>query len=333
MIYLITGTPGGGKSLRAVWYAEKFLSEGRAVFGNINGYGRQSPIPGMSPLIKEASGRWSGGVGGDWRETPDGSVVIYDEAQRDFPQRANSAPVPPLIRAMETHRHTGHDILIVTQHPNQVDHWMRRLVGKHDHLRRLGGMGRVALVSADSVMELPQGVDSSAGEKSFWKYPKSLYSAYESATYHTVKHRLPQPVIFMIVLVLLAVIGGVWATYRFSSSGFSSSSTASSSSSSPSLVSANSSSSTSAEPNLTANRLLSQQPLELRPLLPVTQYIQEVKPQKSVMGCAMSASACRCWDTSGAPLLISDRLCVAFIQNVLPFNLRSVNQRDSPKDS
>lgn len=319
MIYLITGTPGGGKSLRAVWYAEQFLREGRAVFGNINGYGRQSPIPGMSPLVKDVkTGKWSGGVGGDWRETPDGSVVFYDEAQRDFPQRSNSAPVPEIIRAMETHRHSGHDIFIVTQHPNQVDHWLRRLVGRHDHLRRLGGMGRVALTTADSVMELPQGVESAAGEKSFWKYPKSLYDAYESATFHTVKHRLPQPVIFMIVLLGVALVGGLWALAHFSSGTFISSSPVSSAAL-PSGAIPNPE--PNPEPNLAVNRLLALKPVEVRPLLPLDEYLQQVKASRSVMGCAKSSVACKCWDVSGDPLLISDQICSAMMESALPFNL------------
>jgi zona occludens toxin (predicted ATPase) len=319
MIYLITGTPGGGKSLRAVWYAEQFLREGRAVFGNINGYSRQSPIPGMSSLVKDTkSGRWSGGVGGDWRSTPDGSVVIYDEAQRDFPQRSNASAVPDIIRSMETHRHTGHDLLIVTQHPNQVDHWLRRLVGKHDHVRRLGGMNRVALLSADSVMELPVGLESAAGEKQFWKYPKHLYEAYESATFHMVKHRLPQPVIFMLALVGVAILGGLWAYFHFSGSTLDSSQSVSSfvnKSAVSTVVSP-------VEPDLNAHRLLTLQPVEVRPILPLDEYIQQVKSSKSLMGCARSALSCKCWDISGDALLISDRICFALMESSLSFNLR-----------
>ena len=298
---------------------------GRPVFGNINGYSRQAPIPGMVALVKdEKSGRWSGGTGGDWRATPDGSVVIYDEAQRDFPQRANSAPVPDLIRAMETHRHTGHDILIVTQHPNQVDHWLRRLVGKHDHVRRLGGMSRVALISADSVMELPQGVESAAGEKGFWKYPKHLYDAYESATFHSVKHRLPQPVIFMLVLVGLLLVGGLWAYFDLSLD------------TAPDRPVAASAvgvvpNSPFPEPSLAVNRLVALQPVQVRPILPLDEYIQQVKNSRSLMGCAQSLSSCKCWDISGDPLLISDRICSALMESSLPFNLRGTARKVDQK--
>ena len=316
MIYLITGTPGGGKSLRAVWYAEQFLREGRAVFGNINGYGRQSDIPGMSPLVKLKSGRWEGGIGGDWSKTPDGSVVIYDEAQRDFPQRGASAPVPELIRKMETHRHTGHDLLIVTQHPNQVDHWLRRLVGKHDHVRRLGGMSRVALTTADSVMELPVGVESASGEKTFWKYPAALYDAYESATFHTVKHRIPQPVIFMFLALFVGILIAGYSYFRFNKSPDS----VESSNSTPGAVP--SSDSPKLEPSLPAVTLLALKPVDVRPLLPIDEYVRELKNSRSLLGCAQSVSDCKCWDSnSGDVVSMSTRLCVAIMNSPLPVRL------------
>lgn len=323
MIYLITGTPGGGKSLRAVWYAEEFLRMGRPVFGNINGYSRQAPIPGMVPLVKDLkTGKWYGGEGGDWRQTPPGSVVIYDEAQRDFPQRSNSSPVPDIIRAMETHRHTGHDLFFVSQNPLYLDHWLRRLVGRHDHLRRLGGMSQVALISADSVMELPAGVESSAGEKTFWKYPKSLYDAYESATFHTVKHRLPQPVIFMLALVGVAVVGGLWALAHFSRSDDSLISSSSVSSAAPPPQGGAAAAGPPSEPSIVVNRLLALKPVEVRPILPLDEYLQQVKASRSVMGCAKSAVSCKCWDVSGDPLLISDQICSAMMESALPFNIR-----------
>lgn len=325
MIYLITGTPGGGKSLRAVWYAEQFLREGRAVFGNINGYSRQSPIPGMTPLVKLKSGKWEGGIGGDWSKTPDGSVVIYDEAQRDFPQRGASAPVPELIRKMETHRHSGHDLLIVTQHPNQVDHWLRRLVGKHDHVRRLGGMSRVALTTADSVMELPVGVESSSGEKSFWKYPASLYDAYESATFHTVKHRIPQPVIFMLSAMVVGLLIAVYAYLHYSGSGKGSSPVESGSS-----VLGATELATKPEPSLSTHQLLAIQPVHLRPVLPLSEYVQELKTSRSVLGCAQSANDCKCWDaTTGDVIAMSARVCVAVMNQTLPVRLSSKRSSSS----
>jgi len=326
MIYLITAVPGGGKSLRAVFYAEQFLNDGRAVFGNIHGYSRQSPIPGMSPLIKcEKTGRWSGGIGGDWRDTPSGSVVIYDEAQHDFPQRSNSSAVPEIIRAMETHRHTAHDLIIVTQHPNQIDHWLRRLVGRHDHIRRLSGLNHAALISADSVMELPVGLETSAGEKSVWNYPRSLFNAYESATHHTVSRRLPQPVKFLIFLVIVLLL--IFSNYYFD---FFSDSVVSDSVVSDSVVSDSVVSEKSIpEPSLSVSRLIAQRPVHLRPVVPLDEYVDDVLSRNSLSGCASSSKTCRCWDKSGNQLKISDRICVALMERGFPFSMFIKNQKNS----
>lgn len=323
MIYLITGTPGDGKSLRAVWYAEQFLREGRAVFGNIRGYARQAPIPGMSPLVKDKDGRWSGGVGGDWRLTPNGSVVIYDEAQHDFSQRDNRSAVPVIVRAMETHRHTGHDLIFVTQHPNYIDHWLRRLVGRHDHLRRLGGMNRVSLTTADSVMELPVGVESAAGEKSFWKYPKSLFNAYESATYHTVKHRLPQPVIFMIAICCISVVLGIWAYLHWSSPDTLPAVAASAPAASVSAPAvAASAPAPIPEPDPKISHLLSLKPVSVRPIIPLDEYVAQVASSKSLSGCAESVNQCRCWDIKGDQLRISAQICSALMRHGFPYSIK-----------
>lgn len=329
MIYLITGTPGDGKSLRAVWYAERYLREGRPVFGNIAGYSRICAIPGMSPMVRLPNGLYEGGLGGDWRQTPKGSVVIYDEAHKDFPARGLTGVVPDRVLAMTDHRHTDHDIFLVTQHPSYIDHFIRRLVGRHDHVRRLGSMNRVALLSANSVMELPAGVDSSNSEKTFWPYPKSLFSVYESATHHSVRHRIPQPVIFVLVLLLALFLLGFYSWSHFKNRSFSDS--AASASASDSVVSAASAASvpSSSEPNVAANRLLALRPVEVRPVLPLDEYIQKVRSSRTFMGCARSVHACRCWDSKGDPLLVSDQICVAIMENsVLPWSAKILARKE-----
>jgi hypothetical protein len=168
-------------------------------------------------------------------------------------------------------------------------------------------------------MELPVGVESSAGEKQFWKYPKHLYEAYESATFHTVKHRLPQPVIFMLALVGVAVIGGLWAYSQFSGSA----------ADSPPNIISSSVALSAGEPDLTVNHLISLKPVEVRPLLPLDEYIQQVKAARSLLGCARSAVSCKCWGVDGNPLLVSDRICSALMDAALPFNILGTVRKDS----
>ncbi len=105
MIYLVTGVPGAGKTLMSILWLEGWLAEGRPCYANISGLS----MPGVEKAPE------------DWRDAPEGSVWVYDEVQQLWPStgRAGQADRED-IRALETHRHTGHDIVIATQHPTLV---------------------------------------------------------------------------------------------------------------------------------------------------------------------------------------------------------------------
>ena len=63
MIILITGTPGSGKTLFAVSKILAWAKENkREIFADIDGLS----IDGIEKSPE------------DWRETPDGSIVVYD---------------------------------------------------------------------------------------------------------------------------------------------------------------------------------------------------------------------------------------------------------------
>lgn len=88
MITLITGTPGSGKTLFAVTKIleyvkqnQKLLEQGkepRMIYANIDGLN----IDGVEPAPV------------DWRDTPDGSVIFYDEIQQLEPFQ-KTYPNPP----------------------------------------------------------------------------------------------------------------------------------------------------------------------------------------------------------------------------------------------
>lgn len=176
MITLITGTPGSGKSLLAVARIKDALDQGRQVYSDIDGLTLQ--VAGVSPS--------------DWRETPEGSLVVYDEAQKHFPSsgRPGAANVSEVIRALETHRHTGHDIIYITQHPTFIDSHLRKLVGEHIHVRRPANAKMATLFKANEVMSDPQRPPDFV-DKEVFRYPKELFNCYKSATVHTHKFKIP----------------------------------------------------------------------------------------------------------------------------------------------
>lgn len=194
MIHLITGTPGAGKTLRALWHLEKAQREGRQCFQDgVEG----SQVPGLP--------------GEDWQSVPDGSLVLLDEAQRVFPVRVKVESIPEAVRALETHRHRGIDLVLTTQHPRLLDAHVRRLVGRHEHLRRVAGRPLAAVVEW---VECSENLESHKGAASVWKFPRELYGHYKSAVLHTKQGRVPRVV--WVFLVLFA-LGLWWSVSSFSS--------------------------------------------------------------------------------------------------------------------
>lgn len=195
MIYLITGVPGAGKTLYAISMLEKFRVEGRPIFTDIDGY--------SSPAAPD-----------DWRTLESGSVVCYDEAQRRWPSvsKARGKELPDVLREMDTHRHLGVDIMIITQAPSYIDVHIRRLVGQHIHLSRVHGFTKSKVYRRDSLIENPLSASQlKQCEASFFSFPKDLYPLYNSAEQHTHKAYVPSYAKYYGVVALLALCGFIYS--------------------------------------------------------------------------------------------------------------------------
>ncbi|MFZ5961282.1 zonular occludens toxin domain-containing protein [Pseudomonas knackmussii] len=197
MIELITGTPGAGKTLHAVEKISAWLKEGRTVFTNINGI----TLPGDLRHFEAAL---------DWTDTPDGSVVVYDEAQQHFgADGGRGRSERKDIAGLETHRHTGHTIVFITQHPRLLHAHVIRLVGRHSHVARMFGTNNTYIYWLDRAMNIDSRADLKFAQSDTWRYPKELMGAYKSASMHIKTRRIPMRVWFYVVfLVLLLLVGG-----------------------------------------------------------------------------------------------------------------------------
>lgn len=199
MIHLLTGLPGSGKSLRTVHYIAKFREEGRPIYAcGVDGLS----IPGVEPLADP----------NDWQSLPDGSVIVVDEAQKLWPSRRGAEPIPP-VRALSEHRHQGKDFVLVTQHPAMLDSYVRRLVGRHEHLVRKFGIAAAQIYSWNEVQDDP--CERSArelAEETLWAYPKHLFAFYKSATLHTVKRRVPKS-LYVIAAAAILIPALAWSAY------------------------------------------------------------------------------------------------------------------------
>lgn len=196
MIYLHTGVPGAGKTLFTLAHLrEVAANEHRPVFYNGIELLKPEEFPNWQELASPE----------DWHTCPPGSIVVLDEAQRAFRPRGNGAAVPKHVEALETHRHGGIDLYVITQHPMLVDNNLRRLVGVHRHVVRPFGVPFATVHEFEGVKEQVERSRTGSLERRF-AYPKNLYGAYKSAEIHTHKSRIPARVWLLFAVPLL--LGG-----------------------------------------------------------------------------------------------------------------------------
>ena len=179
MITLITGQPGAGKTLHALWlvkaYAEK---ENRPVF--------YSGIPGLDTSVLPWEELQDAD---DWPKLQPGAIIVIDECQRIYRPRGSGSKVPESVAAMETHRHKGFDIFLITQHPMLLDSNIRRLCGRHIHVMRAFGANAANI---HEWQEARENCDKQrhGSQSKLWKYPKEVFAYYKSAELHTHKFRV-----------------------------------------------------------------------------------------------------------------------------------------------
>lgn len=208
-INLITGLPGHGKSLYTLWHVKQRVEQDNKDLIAAGKEPRSVYYNGIPELTLD----W---VQFDhpekWHELPPGSIIVIDEAQRTFRPRGNAASVPAHVQALEVHRHKGHDLYVITQHPLLVDGNLRRLVDRHYHVMRPFGWTTSTVLDYQGVKDQPaQKSNRADAQKSKFVFPKELYQCYKSAEVHTVKKRIPGKLLFLLALPLILGIMGYFA--------------------------------------------------------------------------------------------------------------------------
>lgn len=196
MIYLITGLPGHSKTLNAL----KFVNEG-SQFQN-------RPI--YYHGINELTLPWVECDPKKWFQLPEGSVIVIDEAQRIFAPRKQASTVPDYVEQLETHRHGGYDLVILTQHPNFLDHHVRKLVETHHHYLRQFGTSTVFRYEKTGAFDPNSSSEKNAAVRKVLRIDSEYFGKYKSAEVHTVKRRVPLIVFLPIVFAVIAAFAG-WA--------------------------------------------------------------------------------------------------------------------------
>lgn len=206
MLYLVTGTPGSGKTLNTIKFvAEAKQFEGRDIY--YFGIRDLSPDLGWQELTEEEAFKWY--------ELPSNAVIIFDEAYNVFPTKHGSQGTPEHVKRLATHRHQGHDVFLICQKVvGQLDTFVRGLINRHQHYARIMGSLNINRFTWDVCQQNP---DSASTRKDAnvdqFRMDKKYFGVYHSADSHT--HTLSVPwkkIVF--IFVLLGMLGGLVYTIK-----------------------------------------------------------------------------------------------------------------------
>lgn len=314
MITLITGAPGAGKTLLAV---SDFLSEAHE-------NGRKMIVDGIPDLQLDHEPAppvsiWTTYVDDPSSQDnqkllfsfPEGSLVVIDEAQRVYRPRPIGSKVPPEVAAFETHRHQGLDFIILTQHPNLIDANVRKLVGRHLHIRDLGVLGRKVYEWPE--VGNPERFRDAPIQRKYTMRRKS-FALYKSASLHVKPKRgLPKGLLAVAVSIPLMIAGGfiAWQSINKKIEN------------KPVVSSANhnvvaTASAAPVGPAFDRDEML----VEFSPRVPgrpetapAYDELRQVKNMPVVAGCISTSKRCTCQTQSGTDAGLDRLQCLAWIQN------------------
>src|SRR5690606_28255273 len=212
MINLIVGTPGSGKTqfmiskiLEIIKENDKLEEQGlerRKIYSDI----KELLIPEVDPAPD------------DWRDTPDGSIIIYDEVQmrREFEYKGNQYSQDPMIKDLTIHRHTNKDLWLITQDSQRIEKGIHKLIDRMYFIKRPASKPTYTNVfEFDKWLSNPEpAANRNAKHKKYldfyrFNFSDKYQSLYKSASDHSsIKFKLPKQ-LFVFLGIFLAVIAFV----------------------------------------------------------------------------------------------------------------------------
>lgn len=346
MIYLITGTPGTGKTSMAV---DMILNNKDGLFTMEADDGTKIARPLYFCHIDGLDARKFKAHELTEEElqsaplneiVPEGSVVIVDEADYTYPVRSSAQKPPPYIQTLKELRHSGFTLILMTQHPTMLDKYVRNLVGRHIHLeRKVVGTYKYEFYRCEDSLT-PQVFASTT--KSFYKPPKEAFKYYKSASKH-IKFKKKIPKVFWFVFfcfVLLLYFGVPWIgrLYEKANHGTKKEDVVQVKDSQPvqtsapveaelvDLVDVPPPAPPSALPEAAASvseftEAYYRPRVEGMPeTAPIYDGIRAVNRMESVAACIKGRKGCDCYTDFGTKVLIKPETCSDWAENGLPFN-------------
>ena len=236
MIYLITGSPGTGKTAMVLSWIRKnhdglfkypvlmgVDDKGNEIYENM-------PRPIFVNDIDDIDHKFFGTqdisddeIKADAIEnvvpTPTASdpsilppVLIIDEAHRIYPVRSATAKNPPYVESLAKLRHHGVTLILLTQHPSTIDKFVRDRIGKHVHIIR-SKVGSKAYTFYDVQNTLTKSALQNEGMMDFYTIDKQVFEHYKSASTHVKFKKKTQKVLFLFPAIIITMIIGFTLLY------------------------------------------------------------------------------------------------------------------------
>lgn len=300
-VTFVTGLPGNGKTLYSICMVKEWAEkEKRTVYYH-----------GIEILDKEALPWIEFADATTWHTLPVGSIIVIDEAHKVFPLRPQGSKVPPHVEAIAELRHQGHNLVLITQHPMEVDSAIRRRCGRHLHAVRRFGMQACALFEWSRCVDNCDKTRKDAIQHE-WVYRKEAYAWYKSAEVHTIKRRLPKKLVILAVAPLLVCVA-IWYVWSIFS-GQRNATAEATKQEGTSQASAGPQQRPQQAPGAPMTR---QEWLDrYRPRVSGLEYTapaydEVTKPVRAPYpaACVQSAKRCQCYSQQGTRLAVPDELC------------------------
>jgi zona occludens toxin (predicted ATPase) len=212
MIELYEGVPGSGKSYHAI--CEKFLpwvKQGRRLYIAVDGIylDRLSLFTGIDlQTLEQQITIWKDSVEvlQAFPHVEPGSAVIIDEAQTVF--RSMQKVEPGLLRWLETHRHYGVDILLMSQDFRQMSQGVTRLIEATVKFRKLAFVG-LSKKYQGKVRGNPE--DNEVIRAFVGTYSPAIYAYYSSYASAAIQEEKRSHTVFKSARVAIGIAAGLFA--------------------------------------------------------------------------------------------------------------------------
>lgn len=144
----------------------------------------------------------------DWRECPDGSIIVIDEVQLVEPYSDLKNKTNDIVQELTIHRHRGFDFYFITQAPSLLHPTIKELIGCHYHITR--PYGRTPKVyQYGSCRAYPNTMVNKINceDKFSFKPQDRIFKLYKSTSINTHKGRIPKGVFIFASIAMLCIFG------------------------------------------------------------------------------------------------------------------------------